>query len=229
MAQLHVLVAEDDPAIRTLVTHHLEVLGFAVTGVGDGSAALRAARTLADLVVLDVGLPGIDGFEVARILRREGHEVPILMLTARTDEVDRIVGLELGADDYLCKPFAPRELVARIKAVVRRSRKTGQHEATLHAFGRLEIDEAAREVRVDGNAIHFKPREYHLLLTLASNPGLAFSRRTLLEKIWGFDFNGDERTVDVHVRRLRQRLEEQCKLPPVLQTVRNYGYKFMRP
>lgn len=223
-----VLVAEDDPAIRELLSHHLQREGFDVLAVSDGNAALRAARELADAVILDIGLPAIDGLEVARTLRREKCEVPIIMLTARVDEIDRVVGFELGADDYICKPFSPREVIARVKAVLRRAgAPAGQRPSVLN-FGRLEIDEAAREVRVDGVDVKLKPREFSLLLTLARNPGVALSRRTLLEKVWGFDFDGDERTVDVHVRRVRLKIEEACDLPAVVRTVHGFGYKFAR-
>ena len=222
------LVAEDDPAIRELILHHLQRENFDALAVTDGQAALRAARELADVVILDVGLPAIDGFEVARMLRREKREVPIIMLTARSEEIDRIVGLELGADDYICKPFSPREVVARVKAVLRRCGQNWQQGPAVLSFGRLEIDERAREARVDGADVRLKPREFALLLTLASNPGVALSRRTLLERVWGFDFDGDERTVDVHVRRVRHKIEEECGLPPLLQTVHGFGYKFSR-
>lgn len=223
-----VLVAEDDAAIRDLLSHHLQREGFDVLAVTDGNAALRAARELAHAVILDIGLPAIDGLEVARTLRREKCNVPIIMLTARVDEIDRVVGFELGADDYICKPFSPREVVARLKAVLRRAGIPALESPAILNFGRLEIDEAAREVRVDGRNVKLKPREYALFLTLASNPGVALSRRTLLEKVWGFDFDGDERTVDVHVRRVRLKIEEETDLPPVLQTVHGFGYKFSR-
>jgi two-component system, OmpR family, alkaline phosphatase synthesis response regulator PhoP len=229
VSALRVLVAEDDPAIRELVVHHLQREGFDVITVTDGNSALRAAREVADVLVLDLGLPAIDGFEVARRLRREKHTIPIIMLTARTDEIDRIVGLELGADDYICKPFSPREVVARVKAVMRRSHRFYETRSTVLNFGRLEIDESAREVRVDGQDVRLKPREFCLLLTLASNSGVALSRRTLLEKVWGFDFEGDERTVDVHIRRVRHKIEEQPGLPRMLETVHGFGYKFSRP
>ena len=223
-----VLVAEDDPAIRELLAHHLQREGFDVLAVSDGNAALRAGREVADIVVLDIGLPAIDGLEVARTLRREKCDVPIIMLTARVDEIDRVVGFELGADDYICKPFSPREVIARVKAVLRRSGAPAEAKPAVLNFGRLEIDEAAREVRVDGRDVKLKPREFALLLALASNPGVALSRRTLLEKVWGFDFDGDERTVDVHVRRVRLKIEEEQDLPPMLQTVHGFGYKFSR-
>ena len=224
-----ILVAEDDSAIRDLLTHHLEREGFAVVVAADGQAALRRARGTADLLVLDVGLPGIDGFDVARTLRRERHAVPIVMLSARTDEVDRVVGFELGADDYVCKPFSPRELVARVKAVLRRNGHLEvQARATL-TFGRLEVDERAREARVDGSDVHLKPREFALLMELASNPGIALSRERLLQKVWGFDFDGDERTVDVHVHRVRLKTEFACGLPQMVKTVHGFGYKFQYP
>jgi DNA-binding response OmpR family regulator len=174
-------------------------------------------------------LPGIDGFDVARTLRRERHAVPIVMVTARADEVDRVVGFELGADDYVCKPFSPRELVARVKGILRRSGIPVARERPTLTFGRLEIDERAREARVDGNDVRLKPREFALLLELAGNPGVALSRERLLQKVWGFDFNGDERTVDVHVHRLRSKIEKGWKLPPLVRTVHGFGYKFQRP
>jgi two-component system alkaline phosphatase synthesis response regulator PhoP len=190
---------------------------------------LRGVRGVADLVILDVGLPGIDGFDVARTMRRERLNVPILMLTARTDEVDRVVGFELGADDYVTKPFSPREVVARVKAVLRRAGAPEPEAGATIRYGRLEVDERAREARVDGVAVKLTPREFALLFELAANPGVAFSRTRLLQKVWGFDFAGDERTVDVHIRRLRAAIEEPWKLDGTFATVRGYGYKFVRP
>jgi two-component system, OmpR family, alkaline phosphatase synthesis response regulator PhoP len=222
-----IVVAEDDGAIRDLIKHHLERDGFNVIPVSDGHAALRCARHTADLVILDIGLPGVDGYDVARTLRRERRDVPILMLTARTDEIDRIVGFELGADDYVTKPFSPREVVARVRAVLRRSGRTLEPSPTLLSLGRLVIDEGSREARVDGNDLGLRPREFSLLLELAANAGIALSRERLLQRVWGFDFEGDERTVDVHVRRLRLRIEEEAGLPQMVQTVHGYGYKFV--
>jgi DNA-binding response OmpR family regulator len=221
-----IVVAEDDDAIRDLLTHHLELEGFSVVGAADGYAALRRARGAADLLVLDVGLPGMDGYDVARTLRRERHALPIVMLTARGEEVDRVVGFELGADDYIVKPFSPREFVARVKAILRRNGVTINEPRALLRFGRLEIDERAREARVDGTDVKLKPREFSLLMELAGNPGVALSRDWLLQKVWGFDFDGDERTVDVHVRRLRSKIEEAWQLPPMVCTVHGFGYKF---
>ncbi|MDQ6826617.1 MAG: response regulator transcription factor [Candidatus Eremiobacteraeota bacterium] len=228
MPALRVLIAENDRSTRELLDHHLQSAGFDVIGVGDGLAALRAGRESADLIVLDVGLPGVDGFDVVRQLRREKCETPIIMLTARIEEVDRVVGFELGADDYICKPFSIRELMARIRAITRRSGMVCESRTAVLQFGRLEIDEAAREARIDGADLKLKPREFSLLLTLATNVGIALSRETLLERVWGFDFEGDERTVDVHVRRLRIRFQEQPQLPQYLVTIHGFGYKFAR-
>ena len=228
MAVTRIVVAEDDESIRALVIHHLEREGYRCEEAADGLSALRAARGGADLMILDVGLPVVDGFEVVRTLRREGRSLPILMLTARTEEVDRVVGLEIGADDYVTKPFSPREVVARVKAIGRRFGIAERPAPAMLCFDRLEIDEAAREARVDGVDVGLKPREFALLLELAENAGVALSRAMLLEKVWGYDFEGDERTVDVHVRRLRLKLEERAQLPAFLQTIHGFGYKFAR-
>jgi DNA-binding response OmpR family regulator len=225
MAASTILLAEDDAAIRELLRHHLRRDGLHVVEVADGLAALRAARVKADLVILDVGLPGLDGFEVTRTLRREHLDTPIMMLTARTEEIDRIVGFEIGADDYVCKPFSPHEVVARVKAILRRGGKAGKASARL-VFGRLEIDEAAREARIDGCEVGLRPREFSLLLEFALNPGVVFSRERLLDRVWGLEFHGDERTVDVHVRRIRECLEEPFQLPQLIATIHGHGYKF---
>jgi two-component system response regulator ResD len=229
MRNARVVVAEDDAAIRDLVVHHLDREGFHCDQAADGPAALRLARGGAALLVLDLGLPAVDGFDIVRTLRREGRDLPIVILTARTDEVDRVVGLEIGADDYVVKPFSVRELVARVKAVARRIGCVPDRGPPELRFGRLVIDEAGREARVDGEDLRLKPREFALLLELASNPGVALSRATLLERVWGFDFEGDERTVDVHVRRLRARLEDGAKLPSLVRTIHGLGYKFCPP
>jgi DNA-binding response OmpR family regulator len=229
MGMTRIVVAEDDSSIRELLVHHLERDGFRCAEAADGPSALRCARAGADLMILDVGLPVIDGFDVVRTLRREGCGVPILVLTARGDEVDRVVGLEIGADDYVLKPFSPREIVARVKAIGRRL-GTPVAAGPLHlVFDRLEVDEAAREARVDGKDLGLKPREFALLLMLASNAGVALSRTTLLQKVWGFGFDGDERTVDVHVRRVRAKLGDAGGLRPFVHTVHGFGYKFARP
>jgi two-component system response regulator VicR len=228
MLKLPVAIAEDDPAIRELIVHHLEREGLRTVLAADGMSALRVARAGAALLILDVGLPGIDGFEVARTLRREQREVPMLFLTARTDEVDRVIGFELGADDYVCKPFSIHELVARVKAILRRhDRERSRTEPSMLRFGPLEIDESAREVRIDGRDVRVKPREFSLLLELAAHPGVAFSRRTLLDRVWGFDYVGDERTIDVHIKRVREKIENPDD-PAFVQTVHGFGYKFVR-
>jgi DNA-binding response OmpR family regulator len=228
MATLRIVVAEDDESIRELLVHHLAREGFRCTETADGPSTLRAVRAGTDLLILDVGLPVVDGFDVVRTLRREGRTQPVLVLTARTDEVDRVIGLELGADDYVTKPFSPREIVARVRALARRGGMSGALGPSLLRYDRLEIDEAAREARVDGRDLGLKPREFSLLLQLASNPGVAFSRPNLLAAVWGFDFAGDERTVDVHVRRLRAKLEDEAALPRVVETIHGFGYKFAR-
>jgi DNA-binding response OmpR family regulator len=225
---MRIVVAEDDAAIRELLVHHLTREGFRCTETLDGPSALRAIRAGTDLVILDVGLPMVDGFDVLKTLRREGRAHPVLMLTARTEEVDRVIGLELGADDYVTKPFSPREVIARVRALARRGGVAVDTGPVLLRFDRLEIDEAAREVRIGGTVVALKPREFALLLQLATNPGVAFSRTTLLQTVWGFDFDGDERTVDVHVRRLRAKLEDDAALPRLVQTIHGFGYKFAR-
>ncbi|HET6276392.1 MAG TPA: response regulator transcription factor [Candidatus Cybelea sp.] len=221
------LVAEDDRAIRELLTHHLQREGFTVVGCSDGHAALRHARGAADLLVLDVGLPGVDGYDVIRTLRREERALPIVLLTARTEEIDRVIGFELGADDYIAKPFSPREVVARVKSILRRSGRALPPPGPVLRFGRLEIDARAREARVDGIDVKLKPREFALLMELAGNAGVALSRDWLLQRVWGFDFSGDERTIDVHVHRLRAKIEEPWRLS-LLRTVHGFGYKFVR-
>jgi DNA-binding response OmpR family regulator len=228
MSLNRIVVAEDEAPIRELLVHHLTREGFTCIEAGDGPTALRAARASAELMILDVGLPVVDGFDVVRTLRREGRDLPVLMLTARAEEIDRVVGLEIGADDYVTKPFSPREVIARVRAIARRSGMTPQAQPSLIVVDRLEIDEAAREARVDGFDAGLKPREFALLLELASNPGIALSRATLLQRVWGFDFEGDERTVDVHVRRLRLKIEEHRRVGPLLHTVHGFGYKFAR-
>lgn len=222
-----IVIADDDAAIRELLEHHLAREGFAVVHAADGNAALRHARGAADMLVLDVGLPGVNGYDVARQLRKEERGVPIVMLTARTDEVDRVLGFELGADDYISKPFSPREVLVRIKAILRRAGRPVADRIPLLRFGRLEVDAAAREARVDGKDVKLKPREFALLMEFAGNPGVALSRDWLLQRVWGFDFLGDERTVDVHIHRLRTKIEERWKLPSMLRTVHGFGYKFV--
>jgi DNA-binding response OmpR family regulator len=220
-----VLLVDDEPSIVSLAQMYLERDGFRVVSVGDGLAGLEAvARLRPGLVVLDVMLPGADGFEVCRRLRAERNPVPIIMLTARDEDIDKILGLELGADDYLTKPFNPRELVARVKAILRRlERKPGADSIPLRA-GDLLIDIARHEVTCNGLPLDLRTQEFDLLLTLAGQPGRVFTREQLLEKAWGFDFYGQTRTVDVHVAQLRKRLAaSQVKV----ETVTGVGYKLV--
>ena len=229
-----ILVVEDEPALRDTLSYNLKKDGFAVEAVGDGRAALDSARSLKpDLIVLDLMLPGIDGFEVCRILRRE-MSTPILMLTARDDEIDRVVGLEVGADDYLTKPFSMRELMARVKAQLRRTRLLreelekldGQDKQEKLTFANLVINRTRREVMLDDKPLALKPQEYELLLFFAEHRGQMLSREFILERVWGWDFIGDSRTVDVHVRWLRQKIEADSSDPKRIVTVRGGGYRF---
>ena len=222
-----VLVAEDDRDVRDLLKHHFEHEGFTVAAVGDGHAALRYARGGADLLVLDITLPGVDGYDIVRTLRREERTIPIVVITGRCEEIDRVLGFELGADDYISKPFSPREVVARAKSILRRSGRAAPKPEPVLQFGRLEVDAAAREARVDGADVKLKPREFALLMELTANAGVALSRDWLLQRVWGYDFNGDERTIDVHVHRLRAKIEQRCGLPSMLRTVHGFGYKFV--
>ncbi|MGD2041733.1 MAG: response regulator transcription factor [Anaerolineae bacterium] len=234
--ELHatVLVVEDDLTLLETLEYNLSGEGYQVLTAADGLAALDVAReNKPDLIVLDLMLPGLDGFEVCRILRRE-MTAPILMLTARAGEVDRVVGLEMGADDYLVKPFSMRELLARVKAQLRRVRlireeftvEEQQPEAEQMAFENLVIDLDRHEVQLDGEALRLKPKEYDLLLFLARNRGIALSRDLILERVWGWDYGGGSRTVDVHVRWLREKIESDPADPDRIVTVRGVGYCF---
>jgi DNA-binding response OmpR family regulator len=229
-----ILVVEDEPTLVETLAYNLNRQGYTVVTATDGHAALAVARReQPDLIVLDVMLPGLDGFEVCRILRQEMN-VPILMLTARTDEVDRVVGLEMGADDYLTKPFSMRELLARVKALLRRVRLTREEAAAESApasadrieIGDLTIDLARRELTRAGQVIHLKPKEYDLLVFLVRHAGIVLSRDLILERVWGWDFDGDSRTVDVHVRWLREKIEPDPAHPTRIVTVRGVGYRF---
>ena len=225
-----ILLVEDEAAIAAFVQTALEREGFAVEVVKDGRQALaRVNQALPDLIILDLMLPGVSGLEVCRAVRQMTTYVPIIMLTARDEDVDKVVGLELGADDYITKPFNTRELIARVRAVLRlaRSRAT-MGEPNYLRIGRLEIDLDGRTVTVNGEPVPLTPKEFDLLVLLASHPGRVFGRETLLEKVWGYDYLGDSRTVDVHVQRLRRKLEEDPHRPRYLLTVRSIGYKFAR-
>jgi len=220
------LVVDDEPHVAELIAGVLAAEGFAVTSAADRPAALRRARaSQPDIVVLDIGLPGLDGFEVCRALRKDAP-VPILFVTARGEEIDRVVGLELGADDYVTKPFSPRELVARVRAVLRRSGAPEAPLAQKRVAGDIAIDADKREVTVGGKRVNLKPREFDVLWLLVRNDGRVFTRDQLIETLWGFDFDGDPRTVDVHIRRIRRAIGDRADRPRYLHTIHGVGYKF---
>ncbi len=222
-----VLVVDDEPHIRTVLRRYLEADGLAVIEAADGEAALAAIReNPPDLVLLDVMLPGIDGIEVLRQLR-SFSDAYVILVTARTEEVDKLVGLGVGADDYVTKPFSPREVTARVKAVLRRDRAPRAAEDGTLRFEGLAVDPAGREVAANGAAVALSSLEFDLLAALARAPGRAFSRAQLLQQVWGYDFYGDERVVDVHIRNLRQRLGDDATDPHLIGTVRGVGYKFI--
>jgi DNA-binding response OmpR family regulator len=226
-APAYVLVVEDDPTVSEIVVRYLEREGLTVTTASDGLCALElAAKRWPDLVVLDLMLPGIDGIEVCRRLRAEAP-VPVIMLTARGEEDDRVVGLELGADDYITKPFSPRELTARVKAVLRRAAGTvtAPELPDRIEVGELIIEVAAHEVRRDGKVVALTAREFDLLVFLAARPRRTFGREELLEHVWGYTY-GDSATVTVHVRRLREKLELDPSVPRHLSTVWGAGYRW---
>ena len=221
-----ILLVDDEPSIVQLARMYLEREGFRTESAGDGVTALdKAARLQPALVVLDVMLPKLDGFEVCRRLRATQDSIAILMLTARDEDIDKILGLELGADDYLTKPFNPRELVARVKAILRRGERSVKVNGTSSIqLGDLTIDEARREVRISARTLDLRTQEFDLLLTLAEHHGLVLSREQILQKAWGFDFYGQTRTVDVHVAHLRRKLEESSVK---IETVTGVGYKLV--
>ena len=239
MNKTKLLIVEDEPTLLETLKYNLKKQGYEVVTAADGVQALPTARAeKPDLVILDVMLPGLDGFEICRILRQE-MSLPILMLTARDEEVDKIVGLEVGADDYLTKPFSMRELLARVKAHLRRVRlireemeTSGQvpgetqDSGTTFTFGDLVINESRREVQRDGEVLALKPKEFELLVFLARNRGIALGRSLILERVWGWDFVGGSRTVDVHIRWLREKIEEDPAQPKRILTVRSIGYRF---
>ncbi|MBC7255806.1 MAG: response regulator transcription factor [Chloroflexi bacterium] len=228
-----ILVVEDEPVLLTTLEYNLKRQGYRVITASDGLMALeRARQERPDAIVLDVMLPKMDGFEVCRTLRKEMN-VPILMLTARDEEIDKVVGLEVGADDYMTKPFSMRELVARIKALLRRVRMIREELATttvtdedLLVFDDLKIDLSRGEVMRGGERLALKPKEYELLVFLARHKGHALSRDMILQRVWGWDFAGGSRTVDVHVRWLRQKIERDPANPVRIVTVRGIGYRF---
>ena len=226
-----VLVVDDEATLVDTIRYNLRREGYDVQVASEGNEALKLARaTSPDLVVLDLMLPGIDGLEVCRQLRRDST-VPILMLTAKDDEIDKIVGLEVGADDYMTKPFSMRELLARVRAMLRRSRMTQQTAESDGAqsvrSGDLEADPLQRKVILGERSLQLKPKEFDLLVYLMQQRGRVLTRDQLLEKVWGYTFGGDTRTVDVHIRWLREKIEEDPGTPRRLETVRGVGYRFV--
>ncbi len=228
-----ILIVEDEPTLQETLAYNLNRQGYQVVTAGDGQTALKSARDhKPDLIVLDLMLPLLDGFEVCRILRQEMN-TPIIILTARDDEIDRVIGLELGADDYLTKPFSMREFLARVKAQLRRVRlireelenDTAKMMETFH-FGNLTMDLTRREVLIDNQPLSLKPKEFDLLLFLARHRGHVLSRDLILERVWGWEFSGGSRTVDVHVRWLREKIEIDPSNPLRIITVRGAGYRF---
>lgn len=226
MNPTRVLVVDDEPKIREMLSRYLSADGFEVTEASDGDDALGLVEKVRpDVVILDVRLPRRDGFEVLAELRRTSSAY-VIMLTARAEEVDRLLGLSLGADDYVTKPFSPREVVARVKAVLRRAREPAPAEDIIEV-GALEVDLGRRRVSFRGSAVELTALEFDLLSAVASSPGRVFTRRQLLERVWGWDFFGDERVVDVHVRNIRQKLGDDAQRPAVIATVRGIGYKLV--
>lgn len=232
-----ILVVDDEISLQETLAYNLKKQGYDVVTTGEGTEALKLAREIEpDLIILDIMLPGLDGFEICRILRKE-MTTPVLMLTARDDEIDRVVGLEVGADDYLAKPFSMRELIARVKAQLRRVRlirneikedaeANQKFKKEILTFDNLIIDMTRREIKVNDEVIPFKPKEYDLLSFFAQHKGQVLSREMILERVWGWDFIGDSRTVDVHVRWLREKIEQDPASPSRIITVRGAGYRF---
>lgn len=223
-----ILIVDDENTIQKAVKAYLEKEGFEVIIASDGNQALEMfKRYQPHLIILDVMLPGLDGFEVLQQLRRES-DTYVLMLTARNSETDRVIGLTIGADDYVTKPFSPRELVARVKAILRRGRtKLLDGQANLLRFNHIHIDSSRYKVLRDGQEIDLTALEFELVKTMATHAQFVFTRTQLLEKVWGYDFYGDERVVDVHIGRIRQKLENDPSKPQFIQTVRGVGYKFV--
>jgi DNA-binding response OmpR family regulator len=231
-----ILIIEDEVSLRETLTYSLEKEGYQVRATGDGKDGLQLARVwLPDLLLLDIMLPSMDGFEICRILRPE-TDIPILMLTARADEIDRVVGLEIGADDYILKPFSMRELVARIKIrlrtfhqlkdISRQEPTPGTYSIETFSYHGLEIDLVRHEVRLNDQILALKPKEFDLLLYLVKHRGQALTREQILQEVWGWDYIGESRTVDVHVRWLRSKIEQNAANPSRIITVPGIGYRF---
>ncbi|MBL7065906.1 MAG: response regulator transcription factor [Anaerolineae bacterium] len=229
MAGETILVVDDEPNIIELARMYLEQEGFRVQSASDGAKALEMiARQPPAVMVLDLMLPEVDGWEVCRRVRAgsAAPDLPVIMLTARDDDVDKIVGLELGADDYVTKPFNPRELAARIKAILRRTRRAARPQAPVHV-GDITVDPARREVTIAGQPVELRPKEFDLLLALAEHRGIVLSREQLLNLVWGYDFYGETRTVDVHIAHLRKRMGGSSSVE--IETVLAVGYKLVSP
>lgn len=221
-----ILVVDDEEPIQELLKFNLEKEGYTVLVAYDGPSALKIVEEkIPDLVILDVMLPGMDGMEVCNQLRQSSkfRDIPVIMLTAKAEEIDKVLGLELGADDYLTKPFSPRELLARIRARLRRIKPQSTENELLH--GDLKIDLDRFKVLVRGEEVELTPKEFELLKILATHPGKVYSRDELLEYVWGYEYSGDTRTVDVHVRHLRQKVEKDSSNPEYIETLRGIGYR----
>ena len=224
-----ILVVDDEPRIVQIVRDYLQHGGFAVLVAADGPTALRTARTgRPDLVVLDLGLPGLDGLDVARALRREGT-VPIIMLTARTEESDKLVGLELGADDYLTKPFSPKELVARVRAVLRRAEGLASPSDVIRAGADVELDVPRMEARFGGRRVELTKSEFQIVAAMARQPGRVFTRAQLLDAVRGVAFEAYERAIDAHIKNIRKKIEPDPRTPRYVLTVFGVGYRFAEP
>lgn len=227
--KLRILVVDDEPNIREVVELYLQREGYEVEVAGDGAAALQAIeRKSPDLIVLDLMLPAINGLQITRILREGDYNIPIIMLTAKSEEADRITGLELGADDYVTKPFSPKELVARVKAVLRRvsGKATVDAQAQPLTIGRITVNPTTRQVLVNDEDVILTAKEFDLLWFFMNHPGQVFTRDQVLDHVWGYDFFGDSSTVTVHVRRLREKIEVRPTKPEYILTVWGVGYKF---
>lgn len=223
-----ILVIEDEEPISRLISYNLAKEGYEIMASADGLDALCKIRSEdPDLIILDIMLPGMDGYDICRTIRKENILIPIIMLSAKDEELDKILGLELGGDDYITKPFSPRELVARVRALLRRaqvSREAPDNEVL--SIDRIKIDLARHEVKLDQSVIQLTPKEFELLVYLIRHRGKVLSRDMLLDKVWDYDFAGDTRIVDVHISRLREKIETDPKNPGCIQTVRGVGYRF---
>lgn len=227
---MQILIVDDEESIRELLSYNLKKAGYCVLTAGDGTTALQMVEAGVDLVLLDIMLPGMDGFEVCRHLKehKSTAQIPVIMLTAKDEEIDKVLGLELGADDYAVKPFSMRELLSRIKAVLRRSNVQVEKQDNQLTIGPLRMDFDAYTAFLQSEALSLTPKEYELLKLFLTNIGRAYSRDELLEKIWGYEYYGDTRTVDVHIRHLRAKLQNDPIIASSIETVRGIGYRFVR-